>query len=564
MKNTMKRVLSGLFCLMLLLSFCGTAFAVEQKGQLTVTGTTDAIGSTVEGYRLFTLQTEGTGNDITYVYTLNTEYQDFFTDTMIPNFSTMTAAQKSDAAYKYVLTLGADNSTEVKEFADQFIKWIHTNNKNSDLPLADGAAIKMAADTEDTAKSKATITDVPYGYYLIFVGHAPASLVNVKAGTNLVEVKSVYPTVDKEIVKNTGTNAEATSAEIGQSVKFSLTSAVPDMDGYEKYVFNFKDTMSKGLTFNDDVAVIIGAQTLAHLYVKEGDTKYYTDSACSTEAEPNAENGPAYVVTTATNGDNTDIKIELLNFIQYKDAAYKNASITVTYSATLNENAVVAGNGNTNSATVEYSNDPSSDSTGESTPEVVEVYTFDFNINKIAHGTNLPLAGAKFVLRRANTDSSPAIAMVKETVTNTVTDPDTNAETTTTTVFYRVAKTGETDTVTVMETDADGQIHIKGLAKGTYYLYETEAPENYNKLNVPVVIDITAETNPDGTLKNWYVNKTNDSSSGDNIVTVENRSGSTLPETGAIGTAIFAVVGVGLVIGGTQMMGRKKKEESEQ
>ncbi len=515
MKNTMKRVLSGVFCLMLLLSLCGTAFATEPTGTLTITGKAEAVGRTVKAYQLFSIvkETDDAG-EITYTYTLNDTYAGFFSN-KITGFDSMNEAQKSNAAYQYVLNrkTGDNADKNVQDFADAFITWIDeqatpiTPEKTAEMQ---GVKAEGAAEADPFTSSTATITDVAYGYYLVFVGNAPASLVNVTDSTTPpIELKAEYPTVDKKVE-----GGEHTSAEIGQKVNYTLTSKVPDMDGYTSYVLNFKDTLSTGLTFNNDVKVTIDG----------------------TELTP----GTDYVVTY-TQATNSFV-VEMKNMIDRKDKTGKD--IVVTYSAAVNENAVVTDKANTNKATVEYSNDPASDSTGESTEEVVEVYTFDIDINKVAHGTNAPLAGATFELRASSDKNDPVIKLVQLA-------DDTH---------FRVAKEGETgvDTVT---TGADGTINIKGLKEGTYYLFETKAPDNYNPLTDPVKVEITAEYNADGTLSAWYVNKKEGSTSGNNDVEIENRAGAVLPGTGGIGTAIFAILGVGLVIGGTQMMGRKKKNE---
>lgn len=522
MKNKMKQVFSGILCLIMLMTTCCTAFAATPKtGTLNITGKAEAIGRTVSAYELFMIEAETVDGTTTYTYTLNGKYAGFFNG-KIDNFNTMTDNQKSDAAYHYVLNLntGANAAKNVQDFADAFITWI---NEQAGPLTADKNATMTEVKSTTTGQpstSAATIADVPYGYYLVFVGNAPASLVNVVSDKNTVKVKSEYPTVDKKVE-----SGESASSEIGQKVTYTLTSKVPDMDGYTSYVFNFKDTLSQGLTFNNDVKVTIDGIEL---------TK-----------------GTDYTVTF--NSASNSFVVEMKNMIARKNQTGKE--IVVTYTATVNENAVTAGTANTNKATVEYSNDPSGDSKGESTPKVVEVYTFDIDLKKVAHGTNAPLSDATFELRAE--DGATAIKLVK------VSDN-----------HYRVAKLNADGTsaeangvevVTSVTTDSTGIINIKGLKAGKYYLVETKQPHGYNLLDDPVEVVITATYNEDGTLKEWYVNKEADSHSGDNDVVIENRSGVTLPGTGAIGTAIFAFVGVGLIIGGTQIMGRRKKnDESEQ
>ena len=161
--------------------------------------------------------------------------------------------------------------------------------------------------------------------------------------------KSTYPTVDKVIVD--GNTNIAKDANIGDMVTFKLTSVVPDMTGYSSYTFNFKDTLSEGLTFGEISSVKIGEKILT---------------------EDNTDTPKEDTYTLTKNGQS--ITITFNNFISNKDSV--GVSIEVTYTAILNEKAVSGMNPNSNSATVEYSNDPSNPATGteDSEPSVVDTY----------------------------------------------------------------------------------------------------------------------------------------------------------------------------------------------
>ena len=150
--------------------------------------------------------------------------------------------------------------------------------------------------------------------------------------------------------------------------------------------------------------------------------------------------------------------------------------------------------------------------------------------------TEKALAGATFTLSK-NADGSNPIALVSES--NNV---------------YRVAKTGETGTVTEITTDATGKFTIKGLDADTYYLTETAAPAGYNKLASAVTITIG---------DNGVVNGTTEATQGVDEVKVLNQSGAELPSTGGIGTTIFYVIGAALVIGAIVILVAKKRAGSE-
>ena len=200
-----------------------------------------------------------------------------------------------------------------------------------------------------------------------------------------MNAKTDVPTVDKNI-KEGDTSVKANNASIGDVINYEVKSAVPDMTGYTKYFFVLNDTMSKGLTFNNDVAVTIGGTTL-------GANKY----------------------TVAYNTDTTGIttiEIVIKNFINYT----KGDAILVTYSATLNQDASldpVAGN--PNKVQLTYSNNPNVDGKGDpknpdkpgegaptgKTPESeTKTYVTGIKLTKVdGQNKNQTLTGAKFEIK---------------------------------------------------------------------------------------------------------------------------------------------------------------------
>lgn len=161
---------------------------------------------------------------------------------------------------------------------------------------------------------------------------------------------------------------------------YTLTSKVPDMTGYTSYVFNFKDTLSTGLTFKKITSVTVGETTI-------------------TKVDEGQEANNTYTLTHV--GQN--ITITMNNFLaSNKDKV--GQTITVTYTATLNENAVTGFDANKNSATVEYSNKPGTTNKGESEPSIVDVHTFNFTIFKyyLNGADKTGLAKAEFELYKAN------------------------------------------------------------------------------------------------------------------------------------------------------------------
>ena len=209
----------------------------------------------------------------------------------------------------------------------------------------------------------------------------------------------------------------------------------------------------------------------------------------------------------------------------------KGKEFTVTYYAKVNDKAVVTEK---NSAKLEYGNDP--DNTTETTPSEAKTPTYPLNIKKTDHKTTELLAGAKFSLYTETEYKKDAATRQAIKVTGTdgnyVVDP-----TSENTVFESAAtKIGENEC----------NLHVNGLAEGTYYLVETEAPEGYNKLAKDVKIVITKSTTGDET--EWTLSK-DDNDEADKIIDIENSTGSLLPSTGGKGAIAFGIIAAILVFG---------------
>lgn len=379
-----------------------------------------------------------------------------------------------------------------------------------------------------------------------------------------VNAKADAPSLEKKIV-DSNMETSYNNAAIGDTVNFKVTSRVPDMDGYQKYFFIVNDTMSKGLTFNDDVAIKIGKTPL----IKERYTvSYETDETTK----------------------QTSIKIVFKNFIQYKDQ--KNESITITYSAAVNEDAVIGTTGNPNTAFLTYSNDPTitDDSTSDEptqptgkTPESKTItYVTGLKLLKVDKD-NKTLANAEFEItgEKLNTvlvtgwkfveSEDGTYYLLKDgTYTEEVPDSDENEDYVSTTQKYKPQTVSETITKSTEEveyratTDDNGVLEFKGLSAGNYTIEEIKAPDGYHKLETPlyITIDWAAPTAP-STNCTWSVAGTDSKKAAvtdDGIVqlTVENRAGSTLPSTGGMGTTIFYILGSLLVVGAAILLIVKK------
>lgn len=359
-----------------------------------------------------------------------------------------------------------------------------------------------------------------------------AMLLNVKNSTPVKQnLKSTYPTIQKT-VQNGNEDSTHNSAQIGDTVNFKLASTVPDMAEYTNYTFKFTDTLSKGLTLNNTAAT---GNTFTAVVKIDGtvvDTGDYTA-----------------MFTKDTISGTTSLEVNMTDF-KTKHQHDAGKTITVEYSATLNTDAAVAGNGNDNTAKIIYSNDPSSNSTGGTGEDKTYTYTFNFAINKVdADNTDMKLAGAQFELQDAQ-GNKIALASV---------NPDENS--------FRPKGANDTAAAdTAVKTNSQGVLKFTGLKEGTYKVVETKAPAHYNKLTAPITVEIKANYNADGTLLNWGVIKSGETYDADHpatSITVENKKGIELPSTGGMGTALFTVFGVLIVALGAGWYVKSNRKSSK-
>lgn len=582
MKKLVSRFMAVLMAMTMILSMSMTAFAAEaSKGTLTVNNT--VAGKTLDLYQIFTATKSGDS----VAYTLNSAYEGFF-QSKITDASTLKGEALSEKAYAYVKDqVGANGDAETaKVFAKDMLDWILDSENNV-----------TATKTVDTTETSTVVPGLAYGYYLVYpkgatdTSTAPgnqaytsaASLVNVIGDTS-INMKSNYPTVDKKLVstQTPGNNSitvngilnpswesihqgvlgeddendfedgiaphggtdekKAGNFGIGDTVTYQLTSKVPDMTGYNSYTFKFTDTLSKGLDLK------------AILSVKVGDTEL--------KAGKTGDN--TYLPTYTTNDNGTHTLTISFNEFYNNFKNRTGETITVVYTATLNKNAVIGMNPNTNKAVVEYSNDPATNGTGKSEPSIVDVHTFDFTIYKyyLKDQNKTALANAEFELYKANEAGDEADTSAKINIVD-----EENG-------VYRQATADEAKvtgfTSAKIVSDDDGKVLVKGLDAGTYYLRETKAPDGYNKLlsDIKVVIEANYDTTT-GKLTKYTVTYTyngkpitvtNTDKSTSPEVPVENKTGAQLPSTGSKGALMVTLAGIVLfgALTASKAFGKKK------
>ena len=350
--------------------------------------------------------------------------------------------------------------------------------------------------------------------------------------------KVVKPTVEKEVYDNndigsTGGWGSSADHAINEEFQFRLIAKLPASekgrayDYYNEYAVRFNDTLSKGITYDRLDSVVIESKKISYDITKDS-LKYEVDDS-------HLKKDNSFVVSIP----NVKTCVEDLGF-----NLNNGATITVTYTAHLNENAAVNGSAeNKNSVRLQYSNNPRPD--GEywgytPTPES-EVYVYTYQLNNTKYhdddNPNNVLEGAGFRLYSDKT-CTQEVKLYKEGA------------------FYYPIKdaTDKAQYAVEMFSDEHGQFNVRGLDAGTYYLRETNPPKDYSACDdTTIVISATH----DGNRVNLESSKL--------YTTIINKKdgGITLPSTGGIGTTIFYVVGGGLMVAAIVLLVTKKRMENK-
>lgn len=368
----------------------------------------------------------------------------------------------------------------------------------------------------NNGSTKATGTTVSFsglslGYYLVDSSVGTLCSLDTTKPAATIREKNGVPSVDKIITSGGVVSADgkSNSANIGDTVYFKTT--ITAQPGAQNYVLH--DKMTDGLTFNNKVEVKKGESTVE---------------------------SSKYTLNTTGLTDGCAFEIELKT--DFCDTLNANDTITVTYSAVLNEKAEIGNvDKNKNETWLKYG-DSQNTQHKTTTTKTFEMNVFKFYKDKKNSDKETGLAGATFKLTKDSQDAEN-IGFVKtsnKTATNDV---------------YRVAKKGEAGTVTTITSPNSGEFTIQGLGAGTYYLTETQQPAGYNKLANAIKVEITN----DGKVQ---VEKPEGLTTVDKVE-VENKSGTVLPSTGGAGTTMIYLIGAVLVLGSGVVLATKRRVKNK-
>ena len=467
MKKTFKKLFAVLLAAALVLAMAVPAFAVTNTGTNgSITIDNAVSGETYTIYRMFTLDSYDAASK-TYSYTVESAWENFFKTGVGKDYITLTNGHPT-------WTEGADAAA----FAKAALAWAKTNNIGH-------------TDQTSATSTNVTFSNLKLGYYLVDSSLGALCSLNTTNPDAKIEEKNGQPTIEKKVKNHNNDWGDENTAKIGDTVEYKVEIKVAD--GAQKYTVT--DTMSKGLTFNS------------------GSLKVTANGAQTTN----------YTLTPTENG----FTLELPE--SYVSNLAKDTVIIVTYNATLNKDAVIDGDGNTNEVKLSYGNQQNT------VPSKVTTKSYQFDLVKVDGTTNKLLDGAEFKLYTAKDGGEPIKFVAVEG-------------------GYRVAngdETGAVDTIKV-----NGKVHISGLDKVNYWLDETHAPAGYNKLTERQEVKLS-EGSQNATLETGATTWAD----GNGGVVVKNNAGTVLPSTGGMGTTLFYVIGGGLMVAAVVLLVTKKRME---
>ena len=517
MKKTIQKLMAVLLAAAMVCAMAIPAFATDgdataaaaSTGEGKITINNVITGQTYTIYRILDLEYHKDTNS--YRYTANEAWEDFV--------RSQTGDLKLDektGAVTWINDNSKNNDTAIQKFANS----AGTYAKDHSVQAVKSITAKGKEGEHGNADNSTSITfeNLPLGWYLVvsdLVDVHKGALCSIDTTDPTVEIreKNSNSTLDKSILEGDQL-LSVNNAGIGDVVNFQLDIVVKD--GQPKgYVVH--DKMSEGLTFNSN------SVSVRH---SDGNASGNLTTGYTLDTHP---------------GDGCTFEVK------FDDGTLKpNDMVTISYTATVNNKAVIAGSGNTNEAYLQYNNNKTT------VKHTTTTYVWGMGVRKFANlGTDkedTPLAEAEFQLYKMDGETKK-YAKFAETGTNT-------------SIYKLTGWDADASNAAKVKTPASGNIQFEGLDAGTYYLEETKAPVGYNKLTAPITVVIES-TLPTAGGDASYTVKYGETTAADHVVRVENKAGVELPSTGGMGTTLFYVIGGGLMVAAIVLLVTKKRMENK-
>ena len=581
MKRKFKSIASLVLAAVMVFAMAVPGMSVSAAGDKTITITSAGTGHTFKAYQIFTGDVydedasdshEGDGKDEVLS---NIEWGNGLTDAGRTKLAEAVYGKEGVPSTYTAEDVAKQLATKTASELEGIFKAVagEVQNGTASAPSGDNYTISGLATgyylVIDTAPGTVEGEDTAFSSYIVEV-----------VGDATVKTKAEIPSSEKKVldVNDSVTNPDdaaykdSADYDIGDAVPFQLTGTVAaNYADYDKYYFAFHDTESNGLTFNpDSVKVYVDYDGDGENPREEITGK--KDSFWTLAENVNHGGEPAITHTF-------DI---VFNNLKDDPKIQAGSKIIIEYTSTLNTSAVIGEPGNPNDMYLEYSNNPQDEERGQTPTHRVVVFTFDVNVDKVGPDGN-PLPGAEFELAKYDPDND---------------DADEEG-------WVSIDK---------MTIDSETQFTFRGVDDGIYRLKESKTPDGYNTINPDTIYinvqathageDITNltakayetwlapdkfedeigsdgvvnfQTNGDKVLESTTGEQTKDSienmtdsgkaghigAFGWLTTAIINNEGTTLPETGGIGTTIFYVVGSVLVLGAVILLVTKRRMKSE-
>ena len=505
----MKKLFALTLALMMVLSMATVAFAngtintADEVGSITINGV--GTENTYEIYKLLDLESYDKTSGA-YSYKVNSAWTGFFATA-----DALAYVAIDDAGY--VTWTAADDDDTVAAFAKKALAYAEANGISPVQSSENDGQFVITTDPE-TGKTSGKFSGLELGYYLVDSTMGALCGLTTTNPDASINAKNGIPTIDKQVEEDsTGQYVDSNTADIGQTVNFRTTINVHA--GAQDYVLH--DKMSAGLTFQ-------GVTKIEHV----------VPGVNTTTTPVPAEN---FTVVTENLGD--DCTFHVVFTQDFCDHLETNDKVIVYYSAMLNRNAIIAGEGNSNEAWLEFGEEHTT------TPDKTDTLTYKFDIVK-TDSQNALIDGAQFrIYDAAEGGNEIGVVPLLDSDDQPVLDTNGNP------VYRRASAEEQEAGKNVPIVVANGKITVVGFDNGTYYLEETVAPAGYNKLTARQKF-IIADGNLDATFNDGVFS----TGSGVHVV---NKTGSMLPETGAMGTLIFISFGMIVALATGVLLVTKKR-----